>query len=287
MINIEEIKKSGYFNEISLKKGELLFSEWDVDENLYIVYDGELSIEKEINTKKWEFKLLSLLGPGNFVWESALSHSNPKEVRIRAKRDTQLLYIEWKKEFPKFVTEFPKIAYWVLISIIDISNSRLLRANREVTANYEVNIAISKIKDISITSINKLLLVFESILQVDQIMFFEKNIVMDNYYKLKYDSKNEKCLQNKIIKFPEETFSSEKLLEEDIATSRFLRHTKLRLWGTNYGFLAMGREKKDFNENEEKLLHNIASSFVWIIHQKELLDEQRDKSYIKSWSSKL
>lgn len=287
MLQLEEIKWSGFFTEFTLTSWEILFSEWDIDEKLYIIYDGELAVEKEINTEKWKYKLLSLLGPGNIIWESSLTHNDPKEVQIRANRDTQILSIHWKKDFPKFVTKHPKIWYHLLTSIIDIANSRLLRANRELTANYEVNVAISKIKDISISSINKLLLVFESILQVDQIMFFEKNIVMDEYYKLKYDSKNEKCLQNKIIKFPDENFSLDILKADDIEISRFFRYTKLNLWGTNYGFLLMGRDKKDFKENEEKLLQNVASSFVWVIHQKELIDEQKNKSYIKSWNSRI
>ena len=44
----------------------------------------------------------------------------------------------------------------------------------------------------------------------------------------------------------------------------------------------MGRERKDFSENEEKLLKNTAASFVGIIHQKNLLDQQKNKAYIKS-----
>ena len=78
------------------------------------------------------------------------------------------------------------------MDIIELSNSRLTRANREITAIYEVNVPISKIKDFSANSLYKLLIVFESILEVDQIMYFEKNLVIDHYFKLKYDSKTEK-----------------------------------------------------------------------------------------------
>ena len=145
MVDLQKIKSSGYFKTVSLNAGDILFSEWDINENLYIIYDGELIVEKSINTKKWEFKILGRLGIWNIVWESALSNSNPKEVQIKANRTTQLLYIEWKNDFPKFVKKFPTVGYDLFVSIIEISNSRLLRANSEVTANYEVNMAISKI----------------------------------------------------------------------------------------------------------------------------------------------
>lgn len=282
MISLENLKSSGHFKEISLQKWDILFLEWDIDQNLYVVYDGELSVQKSIATKKWQFKTLWLLGIGNIVWEWALSGSKEKEVQIVANRKTVLLSIKWKKEFPAFVNEFPQDWYSLLTTIIDIANTRLLRANKELTANYEVNVAISKIKDVSMSSIYKLLLIFESILQVDQIMYFEKNLVMDEYYKLRYDSKSEQALQNKIIKFSWESLDFKKLTEEEIKISKYYRYTTLSLWEENYGFILIGRNLKDFHENEEQLLQNTAWSFVGVIHQKKIMDDQRNKNYIKS-----
>lgn len=282
MLPLENIKSSGHFSQIELEQWEILFTEWDVDENLYIIYDGELSVEKSIETKKWDFKQLWLIGIWNIVWEAALSHNEPKQVQILANRKTTILKIEWKKAFPKYVTAFPKDGYKVLTSIISIANTRLLRSNRQLTANYEVSMAISKIKDISITSIYKLLLIFQSILQVDQIMYFEKNKVMDSYYKLKYDSKNSDAIQNKIIKFPDEKLDIGILKEEWVELAKYFIHADLSLWDEHYGFLVVGKDSKDFHENEHQLLTNTAASFVWIIHQKSLIDEARNKNYIKS-----
>jgi len=207
MIYLENIKSSGFFKEISLEKWDILLKEWDIDSNLYIIYDGELCVEKSITSKKWEFKHLWLLWIGNIVWEAALSHNEPKQVQIKANRNTLLLSIDGKDEFPKYVTKFPRDGYNILINIIDITNSRLLKSNRELTANYEVNI---------------------------------------------------------------------------IELSRYIRFANLSLWEESYWFLVVGRERKDFHENEEQLLVNTAWSFVWIIHQKSLIDEAKNKSYIKS-----
>ena len=74
MIYLENIKSSGHFTQVSLSKWDILFKQGDVDENLYIIYDGELSVQRSIEMKKWEFKELWLLGIWNIVWEAALSH---------------------------------------------------------------------------------------------------------------------------------------------------------------------------------------------------------------------
>jgi len=282
MIILENLKSSGHFTEIPLKKWEVLFKQGEINDNVYVVYDWELSVQRSIATKKWEFKTLWLLWIWNIVWEGSLSNNNEKEVQIVANRNTVLLSIEWKKAFPKFVQAFPQDGYRLLTTIIDIANTRLLRANKELTANYEVNVAISKIKDISTSAILKLLLVFESILWVDQILYFEKNLVMDEYYKLRYDSKNKSSLLNKIIKFPREELDIDLLHDEGIELCRYHRFTPLTLWDEHYWFVLVSRERKDFHENEEQLLQNTAWSFVWVIHQKRILDDKKNKAYIKS-----
>jgi len=113
-------------------------------------------------------------------------------------------------------------------------------------------------------------------------MYFEKNLVMDSYYKLKYDSKNKSAIQNKIMKFENETLDLNYVISEWIELSEFMQVAELTLWEWHYGFLVVGRNNQDFSENEQQLLKNTAGSFVWIIHQKWLIDEARNKNYIKS-----
>ena len=113
-------------------------------------------------------------------------------------------------------------------------------------------------------------------------MYFEKNRVMDTYYKLKYDSKNKTAIQNKIMKFDNEKLNMQQLKDEGIELSRYTRTTELTLWDEHYGFIVIGRDKRDFHEWEEQLLSNTAGSFVGIIHQKWLIDDARNKNYIKS-----
>lgn len=281
MIQLEKLKKTWFFKEVILKQWEILFDEGEKDWNIYIIYDGELAVQRSIKSEVGNMKTLGLLWIWNIVGEGALSRDLPKEVRVISNRNTILLSINGKNTFQDFLKNFPDEWYNLLITIIEIANSRLLRANKEVTANYEVSRAIANIWTIDMKSIYWLLETFHKILEVDQILYFEKNLVMPDYYKLKYDSQAEHKLQNIIIKFPGNILNKEILEEESIHLLPYSRYTALLLWKDNHGFLCVARERKDFNENEEKLLQNVATSFVWVIHQKEILDEQKNKIYIK------
>jgi hypothetical protein len=60
-------------------------------------------------------------------------------------------------------------------------------------------------------------------------MYFEKNLVMDEYYKLRYDSKNEHSMGNTIIKFPNGKLNLDILKEEEIKVSKYKRFIELTL----------------------------------------------------------
>jgi len=281
-MDLKTLQHSPFFDEVSLSQWDVLFDEWEKDSFLYIVLEGELDIDTSLQSLDKKYKKLWSVKSGGIIGEASLSHSEEKQVRIIARSESKVLKIDGRKDFPNFIKEHPDLGYQILIEIIDMSNKRLLQANKQVTANFEVNNAISKIKDVSNTSIYKLLLIFESILGVDQIMFFEKNVAMDEYFKCKFNSKNKHAITNTIIKFPKWVFSRDIVLESGIELATYIRWVALKLWDNNYGFLVAWKETRSFNENEEKLLQNTASSFVAVIHQKEIMSENENKKHIKS-----
>lgn len=128
-------------------------------------------------------------------------HTKKKQVQVRASRKTELLRIE-KNNFPNFMGEFPKKAYHLLMQIIAYTNARLLQANSEVTTHYEISQAITKLPDVSMKSIYGLLDTIEQILAVDQILYLEKNPVVEEYFKLRYHSGLSQKIQNNIITLP-------------------------------------------------------------------------------------
>jgi len=284
MISLPNLQKSGHFKTLSLNQWEVLFEQWDFDSNLYIIVSWELEVDTKIHSIAGEYKNIWVLHAWEILWEASMSRNEQKQARVSSLWKTTLLYIDGKVGFLKFLKEYPELWYQLLLSIIEITNRRLLSANQETRANHEVNLAIWEIKTITTKAIGKLLEKFKTILKVDQIVFLEKNIVMDEYFKLKYISPSKKELWNTIIKFSKGIFSLDVLREESIELKQELLFSPLHLWDKEYGFLVIWRDKKKFERWEEKLLQNTASSFVGIIHRKEVLDEQESKKLL--WASR-
>ena len=281
MLELEKIKNSPFFETFSLKKWEVLVEEWAIDKNIYIIYDWQIVVKKSISSHNGEEKILALLGIWNILWEWSLSSSKPKEVSLIAEKDTILLKIEAKKQFETFLKEDSPLALSILKNIINISNNRLLRSNRQITANHEVNIAINNISSLSLKPVLWLIDTFANIIDCDGLIFLEKKTIIENYVEYKYDSRFPGKLQDTIIDW----FSNDVNFLEEKQELNLSKHNlikELSIGKEVYGFLLITRNIREFNENEEKMLMGIANSFVWIIRQKNLLEEEKNKNYMKN-----
>ena len=147
MLNIEFLENSWFFQIKTLEAWEILFDEWDIDNNLYIIKEWELSIEKYTTTDRTETKILAKLWNSEIFWEWSLWDSAPKQVRIKATKKTTLLEIEAKNSFEEFLLKHTKKWVDLLSSIIYISNKRLLEANFLITSSYKINKHISEINE--------------------------------------------------------------------------------------------------------------------------------------------
>lgn len=283
MIDLAFLWNCDFFTKVSLEKNEILFDEWAEDTNLYIIYEGELGVEKKIQSGT-EYKVLSYIRTGNILWEGWLSNRGKKEVRIRASRKTILLKIV-SDAFIDFVSRYPKESYELLIHIISHANDRLLKANSEITANYEISQAIAHIKNFDNTSIEKLLHTMKIILNSESIMYLEKNSVIAEYYKLKYlqGGVQESLWEDLILHFPDDSFSLEVLKnQKPTLLATFAITASIIHWGSIKWYLIISRKQKKYSENEQKLLENAAISFAWVIGHKEILEADVNKKYIKN-----
>jgi len=281
MISIEKLKSSGFFESITLKKGEILFQEGQIDTYLYIIEDGEISIEKNTTVTQWATKKLAKVSIGNIIWEWSISHSKPKEVTAIAQRETSLLRIEWQKKFLEFMNHSPECGFNILKTIIDISNTRVLRANRQILTNFEVNKIINTIEDINYKAIFDLLEHFKKFMEADTILFFESVPWVRNYIKLKYDSRSPEKIHENVINVEQNLLQKSDIEKEEISLEKASLIQNLSIWKTTYGYIVVMKWQHDFDDNDEKILSSICNSFVWIIRQKELQEEEKNKSYMK------
>ncbi len=278
MLDINKLKISWFFKEVVLEKWEVLFREWDFDENIYIVLAWELSVSKYTSKAKDEAKILAYLEKDDVFWEAALNSSNKKEVNIIANRKTVLLSINAKQWLIDFGKKYQEDASNLLKYIIHLSNKRLSEANYLITASYKISKEILELQEINNKNIFLLIEKIKEIIWVDHIMYYENNPVMENYITLKYDTRTKWKLLNEV---KELTNNNLDLL--DLKIDNYEIHSqKLSIWNNNLWFLVFLKKDYKFNESDKKVLVVAATSISWLIKQKQLLDEQRDKDYMNN-----
>lgn len=278
MLDINKLKESWYFKEVVLEKWEVLFNEWDFDDNIYIVLAWELSVSKYTSKAKDELKTLAFLNTNDAFWEAALNSSNKKEVNIIANRKTILLSINAKEWLEKFWEKYQTEALNLLKYIIYLSNKRLSESNYLITATYKISKEILELQDVNYKNIFLLIESIKEIICVDHIIYYENNPVMENYIILKYDTRKKGKLLNEV-----KELTNNKLDLLDLVIENYQIHTqKLSIWSNSLWYLVFLKKDYKFNESDKKVLAIAATSISGLIKQKQLLDEQRDKDYMNN-----
>lgn len=283
MLNISLFEKNPLFQKHIYKKDELVFDEWEVNENLYLVKSGKLAVEKYTTDERNEVKELAALTSGNFFWEAALNSSDPKEARIRALEDTELIFINGKIDLLKYLESSPQEAFYLFSFIISESNKRVLAANRQIIANYEVDKTINEIEKIDSKSIFFLIDKIRSIVGCSYLLFLEKNPYVTETMILKYDTRLKWRAQDLAITFSWD-FPPEDFRKNKVYVSRFNMVVPLMIGQEILWYLVYGHNLREFNDAEKKTIIGISISLTGIIHQKRIIDEERNKNYIKGGS---
>jgi len=279
MLNIDFLENSWFFQIITLEAWEVLFDEWDIDDNLYIVKKWELSIEKYIDDKKNETKILAKIWDWEVFWEWSLWNNWPKQVKIIANTKTSILSIEAKNSFEKFLLKHTK--WWVdlLSSIIYISNKRLLEANFLITSSYKINKHISEINEFNNINLFEILDEFSKIIISDYVIYIEKNPVLENYVTLKYDSRKKWKMQQTIIDLKDWILDFEDFKREWINISWYNLIEELKNKNEIIWYLVIWNKEKNFDEAQKKSISIISVSIAWFIKQKQYFEEIKNKEY--------
>lgn len=278
MLQINYLKNSWHFKEFHLKANEVLFDEWEVDNNLYIILVWEINVEKYTTTKKDETKILATLWKYDIFWEAALNSDKPKQVKMVARRETILLSINARTGLDNFSEKNPEQWLNLLKYIIHISNKRLLKSNELITANYKVTQEILQIETINNKNIFKLIDKLEDIINIDYTLFLEKNAVMENYLVIKYDSRDKWRMKDQIIEIADNKLDLLELKLNDM----YHNIQQLSIWDNELWYLVYFRKDNNFTDNDKKILTTISTWISWLIKEKKLLEEERDKHYMDS-----
>lgn len=272
---IQEIEKNKFFKKKILENWEILFDEWDFDQNIYFVKSWKLKVEKYFSSDKKEKKVLALLWEKSIFWEWALSNNNPKEVLISSIEKTELLFIE-SKNFTDFLKEFPELSIKFLTSIIDLSNKRLLESNFLLTSNYKISELISKTKEFSNKNLFKIILEFQKIIKTDYIIFAEVNQVLENFINILYDTRESQKMKNDILeifdfKLDLEKFEKYNLSEKNVIVE--LKNGNKIIWF----FIIWDEKEKIFSDTIKKSIDSIWVLLASYIKQKQDFQNEKDK----------
>jgi len=275
MIDINFLENSWYFKIRPLKKWEVLFNEWDFDNNLYIIKKWSLVIKKKVNDNN-DIKIIAKIWEWEVFWEWSLWNSEPKQVSIEASQDTLLLEIEAKNKFEEFLQKNTKEWIDLLSSIIYISNKRLLEANYLITLSYRINKYISEITIFNNKNLFSIIDELDKTINPDYTIYIEKNSIVDKVWTIKYDTRRKwKMLQN-IIELENNKIQIDKIKNEWINISNYNLIEELKNNNKVVWYLIIWKNNL-FNEWEKKIIWIISVAIAWFIKQKEYFEENLNK----------
>lgn len=281
MLDIEFLKQSDFFDHISIKRWETIFDSWGYDDYLYIILSWVVSVEKYTTSEKKETKSLAILGEWGLFWEASVTSFLPKDVRIIVKEDVLLLKIEAKEWIRSFIQKYPVKWLELMKYIIALTNRRLLSANRQIIANYEMNKNILEIDKIDNRSIFLLIEKFKYIIWCEYILYFKSNPYLPNYTTLVYDTRLSWLLSHDPIEL---SGTSLNINDVDVNINKYNLVNRVYVWSRTLWFIVFWKETIDFNDIDKKNISSIITWLSWIINQKSILDEERDKNFLK-WES--
>jgi len=272
--------KNSFFEEINLKQWDILIKEWEKDNNIYFVLDWKLKVEKYTTIEKNEVKQLAIIEKWAFLWEASFKRDTPKEVTIKANEETKLLKINAKEWFLNFVKQEPKIWLEILVEIIDTSNKRLLESNKRLTSILKMSEEIASIKNFDNKNIFKLIDSFSKIIDVEYIIYLERNPIIQNYMTIKYDTRLEWKMQDNIVDLWNKKLDIEDIKKDWIEITKYNIIKALKNWNKIIWYLVFWRENNNFTDLDTKNIIPISNMLAWVLKQKEYLEEQKNRDYL-------
>lgn len=129
---------SAYFKQTSYPAGSVIFKEKSPGDTLYIIVDGEVVIEKAMDTDGREFKTLAILAGGDFFGEMAVLDGAARFAQARASKDTSL-YEVGRQQFFSFIKERPETGMSIFGEIMRTISRRLQHTSSELTMLFDLS----------------------------------------------------------------------------------------------------------------------------------------------------
>jgi len=113
-----------------IKKGELLFSEGDDGEEMFIVESGRMGVNVVLEEGA-ELEVANF-GPREFFGEMSIFEGEPRSASCRAKEDCELLSLK-AGDFFSLADRHPEMANRIMHRMLNVTAQRLRKTNRFLT----------------------------------------------------------------------------------------------------------------------------------------------------------
>ncbi|MDR2028941.1 MAG: GGDEF domain-containing protein [Treponema sp.] len=112
-----------------VRKGNVLFNEGDVGEEMFVLLSGQLSayVCQSDGTQRWMFNI----PPGDFLGEMSIIANEPRSMTIIASEDSDVMVLQGI-DFYRIVFEHPVIGIKMLTAIGDVQNIWLDQSSRHL-----------------------------------------------------------------------------------------------------------------------------------------------------------
>lgn len=129
---------AGYFKQTAYADGDVVFKEKSVGDTLFIIVDGEITIEKSMDEEGREFKALAILASGDFFGEMAVLEGQVRFAQARASKDSALYEIG-RKQFFSFIKDHPDTGISIFSEIMKTLLKRLQHTSNELTMLFDLS----------------------------------------------------------------------------------------------------------------------------------------------------
>lgn len=102
------VKFVNELESIDLNQGQVLFSQGDTSDSLYILVSGKLLAS--LNTPRGDVKIIGVIDPGETVGELGAISNQPRTLTIRAIEDCKLFKLS-KDKFKELAQNYPELLY--------------------------------------------------------------------------------------------------------------------------------------------------------------------------------
>ena len=120
-------------NEKSFDADEIIFVEHTEGDEMYLIIEGEVSIQLELANEEDVMPLITLKG-GDIFGELSVVDEAPRSATARSRTDTRLLVLS-KKDFDNLMESDHELGYKVMNKIAKLVSRRVRHANQKILDN--------------------------------------------------------------------------------------------------------------------------------------------------------